>query len=426
MPNVTSPLGTTNSVIPLVNAAQLGKAAGLHIHFATLSALTAAVVVERSNITAASPMWPTGQPFTVGPEPLGVRRSWFIGASASLSHARTVHLRPGLSIILPGDSNTVLSVSGAPSGGADGDVAVDYANNNYYLKASGTWGSASVIYPGSGSMSGSAIVSAIDAQLGSSTWQSGGVGTVDSAVTDGSTNAVSGNAVFDALAFKAPSNAPTLTDLTLAGGLTLTVTNMGSGTIINTGVIQAKTISANTAMTYGTAPAQPNSIFGVIYTNDSATPRTVTFPDTYSEDQLKTINSMVIPGNAVVRTQLLFTGTGYNIRGESWALTPKAIVYDIKNGGTNYTYTIRCWPWPGRFTASVSQSASGSCTLTTRINGVALGAAPNAVSSTRQTQNTTTAFTVAFGDVVTFAVTDNTATPCVDGQVTFLIDPDAP
>ena len=72
-------------------------------------------------------------------EPAGVRRLW----SVSLNHARTVNVGSS-SIVLAGNTNVVLSTTGAPSAGtgSNGDMAVDLTNSVYYVKAAGAWGSA--------------------------------------------------------------------------------------------------------------------------------------------------------------------------------------------------------------------------------------------------------------------------------------------
>jgi len=142
MPNVSSSLGTSQDYIPAINPSQIGKMAGVHMVFSTLVALNLAVVAERGNITATSPIYAAGQLFSIAAEPAGVRRAWFIGGSAAASHARTVVLPSGFSIILAADANTVLSTTGVPAGGtgADGDIAIDVAANLYYLKAAGAWG----------------------------------------------------------------------------------------------------------------------------------------------------------------------------------------------------------------------------------------------------------------------------------------------
>jgi hypothetical protein len=141
MPNISSSLGTTNDSIPAINPTQLGKFAGLGIHFPNQSSMLAAVVAERGNITAGTGMWAAGQPVTYSGEPAGIRRVWTIGASASLSHARTVHLTATLAVTLAGDSNVVTLTTGGPSAGtgSDGDLAIDTFSNAYFVKAAGTW-----------------------------------------------------------------------------------------------------------------------------------------------------------------------------------------------------------------------------------------------------------------------------------------------
>jgi hypothetical protein len=169
MPNVTSPLGTSQRYIPLVNSSEIGKAAGLHMHFATLANLLLAVGTvaplagERGNITSSQATWQAGQPFSVATEPAGVHRVWVIGASAALSHARTVVLPSGATVVLAGDTNTVFATTGVPGVGvgADGDLAVDVAGNARYIKGASAWGGATAIFPGSSAGAGSVGLSAV-------------------------------------------------------------------------------------------------------------------------------------------------------------------------------------------------------------------------------------------------------------------------
>lgn len=176
MPNIASSLATTQNYIPLINAAGLGKAAGLHMHFATFAALQAAVTAEQDNISATSPLLAEGQPMSVSGE-VGVRL-W----TASPGHARKVRVRDGLIITLAGDANKVLTTSGAPSSGtgANGDIAVDYAGNKVYTKSAGAWSETTDIFvEGGGGGSGevevtfSEEIQFANAQSFSSTTQTG-------------------------------------------------------------------------------------------------------------------------------------------------------------------------------------------------------------------------------------------------------------
>lgn len=259
----------------------------------------------------------------------------------------------------------------------------------------------------------------------------GGGGTVDSVPTDGSTNAVSSDGVFDALAGKANKASDTLTNATLAGvtlsGKTvLTISNMGDGTAIDTSGMQTKTISADTPLSYASTPAVANTVAYLALVNDSATARTITIPSTYSEDQQKTITSFVLPGNAQVRMYLTYTGSGYSIKGEPWPLQPKSVVVFIPAGG-GVTLTIWDFPWTGTVRKIVTRAdadSTGSCTFSMFINDVALGAAPNTVSTTKQTQSTTSANRTAEGDKAHFVISANAGT--LGGTATIYVDSDAP
>jgi len=135
--------------MPIVRSDQRHRLVGTVIVFDSLAALNAAVAVERANIAAGgSAFWPEGQPLIVAPEAsLGLRRTWTRTGGGS---ARSFVIRPGLTVQLGADASAVL---GAPSGGADGDLAVDFAANAFYIRVSGAWSAPQAIYPtGSGSL----------------------------------------------------------------------------------------------------------------------------------------------------------------------------------------------------------------------------------------------------------------------------------
>lgn len=131
MPQLSSPLSTPAGM-PLLNAAHLGKASGLPVHYPTIAALNAAIAAELANPIG----WLDRQPITVATEPVGVHRVW----SSSAQHARTL-MFGGMPITLASDSAAVLSTSGmpSPSTGADGDAAVDAAAGVLYLRTAGVW-----------------------------------------------------------------------------------------------------------------------------------------------------------------------------------------------------------------------------------------------------------------------------------------------
>lgn len=138
MPNIASPLGTSNTAIPLVNSTQVGRAAGLFMVFSDSTAFQNAVTDEKANVLASSPIWADGQALMVASEGARTWRVW----SVSLNHARTVVIGSN-TIVLGSDTNIVRNASGIPSGGtgANGDISIDWAGNVVYLKTAGTWSS---------------------------------------------------------------------------------------------------------------------------------------------------------------------------------------------------------------------------------------------------------------------------------------------
>jgi hypothetical protein len=148
MTQISSKLSVAGTDDPIVHASWIARLAGASLSMAR-TAFDSAVTDERTRITNNGVgIYATGQRFEIVGE-LGYRK-WFIGASAAASHALNVEIRSGLVVSLALDANTVTATSGTPSGGVDGDMKIDYANNSYYVKAAGTWGSAQTIFPGGG------------------------------------------------------------------------------------------------------------------------------------------------------------------------------------------------------------------------------------------------------------------------------------
>lgn len=143
---IASPLATGQGSIPITASTQLGKFPGLRMHFPTLAAFQTAVTVEQTNVAGSNALWADQQPMSVASEPTDVYRVW----SVSGNHARGVIVRPGLLVVLAGDTNTVLTTSGAPNNGtgSNGDIAIDYVGNVVYAKSGGAWASSvAQIYP---------------------------------------------------------------------------------------------------------------------------------------------------------------------------------------------------------------------------------------------------------------------------------------
>lgn len=120
MSNSLTPYANTGSG-PLVVAGQQAKAAGF--------AVAAADVAQLNDWIALAPQWAVGSLVRVNTEPPGVYRRW------SGTDALTAVLPNGTTVPLAASTNVVRS---APTGGADGDYAVD-AYGVLWAKAGGTW-----------------------------------------------------------------------------------------------------------------------------------------------------------------------------------------------------------------------------------------------------------------------------------------------
>lgn len=76
-------------------------------------------------------------------------------------------------------------------------------------------------------------------------------------------------------------------------------------------------------------------------------------------------------------------------------------------------------PFPGTITMIRTESASGTCTLTGKVNTTALGGTANSVSSTAQEQAHSTANTFVKGDKVLYTVSSNAS--CLNMAVAFYL-----
>lgn len=137
MPTFGTPLAPSNAGIPAVNQNSIGSFAGFAWHFPTFAGFAAAVTNEKANVAAAGPLWANRQPMTIATEPVGTSRTW----SVALNHARTIQIRPGMSVVAATDAATVLTTTGVPAvgTGATDDIAVDYPGNVVYTKTGGAW-----------------------------------------------------------------------------------------------------------------------------------------------------------------------------------------------------------------------------------------------------------------------------------------------
>lgn len=145
MPNLSSPL-VTSAGMPVVNRSSIARAAGFkHL---TRAEFDQAVTDERAAIGSGAGLYQAGERiYILGEEGY---RTWFVGADAASSHARTVVLVSGKSAVLAADANASLGTTGAPANGtgANGDIATDWATGQVYIKTSGAWAASfSVLTP---------------------------------------------------------------------------------------------------------------------------------------------------------------------------------------------------------------------------------------------------------------------------------------
>lgn len=104
----------------------------------------------------------------------------------------------------------------------------------------------------------------------------------------------------------------------------------------------------------------------------------------------------------------------YNYDGAAWV---RYAVVEFLAGcvetAANKDYTIVVdLPYAATITQATTQSGAGTCTATFKINTTALGGTPNAVSTTKQSQNHTTANALAVGDKLVMTVSANSS--CTD------------
>lgn len=169
MSTIGSSLSKGEDGTGLINPSVLNQIAGLAKDL-TRTAFNAAVTQERANITNnGAGIWNDGEKISIFGE-VGTR-IWFMGTSASLSHARNV-LYLGKTYALTGDANVFGPTVGTPASGTgvNGDILVDGSSGLMYgPKASGTWPagvalSTSVSTPLTGiSIDGSTIVASVAA-----------------------------------------------------------------------------------------------------------------------------------------------------------------------------------------------------------------------------------------------------------------------
>lgn len=362
------------------------------------------------------------------------------GSSAPASPTQLANIRAGLSLysiaeivaLLTGKaaashSHTAAAISDFVEAVQDVVGALAVAAGGSYDDSAGT-----VVFPGGGGGGGGSSPDASASVKGLVQLAGALGGTAASPSALGYADAAALAAV---LAQKAAKLNDTLTGVTLAGAtfsaaLAITPSNMGASTVIDTAKLDQKKVIDNTTsgtvtMTFSGTPAA-GARFGALFVNSDTVSRTVAIPSSMSLMRQAAITSFVLPSNARCRVEWDFDGVAtYTIEGDPLALSEKAIYRELPTGANDTIVLVAYAPHAGTITRVVSDSDSGTATYTVRINGTAIGAASNSVSSSQQIQTATTG-TRAFaaGDRITLVRTSNSA--CVNGRVTVCYAPDAP
>jgi hypothetical protein len=222
------------------------------------------------------------------------------------------------------------------------------------------------------------------------------------------------SATTTALAAKAPSAAPSFTGLeTHAGTDLFTGAAMGANAIDITKARNTKTLSADTTFTFSGTPSDGQE-FGIEITGHSAAV-TVTIPSSRNVNTNEDITTFVMPANGYAVLTWRRKGSVNLLQGVpgTKVMIPFAIE-TVADG--DYTIVLKSI-WAGRITTVTTKSASGTCTLTAKINTTALGGTANSVSSTEQSQAHSATNTVAVGDDIVVTASGNSTCLKLTGNI---------
>ncbi len=231
-----------------------------------------------------------------------------------------------------------------------------------------------------------------------------------------------GSAVFGT----APTvSAANLTGIVVTDGANVTTANaMGALAIDVTKGLNTKTISADSTLTFSGTPATANTYFYCALTNSDTATHVITIPSSFSMSQQAAITTFTIPASGRCFLAWRYTGAGYELFGETKPLADKSMgaVFSL---GANDTQTLQAYaPFAGTITKIVTQCASGTATYTVKVNGVAVTATPNSVSSSQQLQTVSGLGTIVIGDRI--RVTRSADASCVDGEIAVIYTPATP
>jgi hypothetical protein len=226
------------------------------------------------------------------------------------------------------------------------------------------------------------------------------------------------------------ATAPTISAANLSGivvsdGANVTSANAMSALAIDvTKGLNTKTIAADSTFTFSGTPATANTWFYLYLVNSDTATHVITVPSSFSLSQQALITTFTIPSSGQCFLAWRYDGSGYKLMGETKPLADKSLsaVFSL---GANDTQTLQEYaPFAGTITKIITRCASGTATYTTKVNGVAVTATANSVTSSQQLQNVTGLGTIAIGDRI--AVTRSADSSCVDGAISVIYTPATP
>jgi hypothetical protein len=206
--------------------------------------------------------------------------------------------------------------------------------------------------------------------------------------------------------------APTLNGMTFGGGLTVSAAAMGADAIDVTKLGNTKTLTADTTLTFSATPTDRTEFACELIGHSAAV--TVTIPSSRRIDTNEDITSFVMPANGYAVLTWRRKGSVNLVSGVPGmkVMIPFAILAP-EDG--DYTIILKSI-WAGAITDLTAKSASGTCTLTGKINSTNLGGTANSVSSTESSQSHSSANVVAVGDDIVLTVSANTSASKVSGR----------
>jgi len=220
----------------------------------------------------------------------------------------------------------------------------------------------------------------------------------------------------------------TLTGITTVSGATLntpvTTTITANAGVINAAIpLATASNNANTTLTETGSPSA-GQFYAQWCVNTDSSARVWTIPSSYSIGRQTTITTFTLPANSRVLLSFYWDGSTRYVQGDTIPIRDIGIPFLFPTGADDTQVVLPFSAAAGSLVKCRTVCDSGTATYQVRINGVAVTATSNSVSSTPQSQTITAANTVAIDDVITIVRTANSS--CVNGRGTIYMTPATP